>query len=129
MVLGVPLFATIIELTNEFLNKRLEDKGISIETDEEVTEKEKSIFQREAINLSDGYGSLTKQEKTRLFAFSLARKYDLYTQQDNTTLAACVREYQETTKEPNEQVTDTSETEEDTITSNFDAAQPIPTEE
>ena len=99
MVLGVPLFATIIELTNEFLNKRLQDKGLPTEIEDSETEPKKgSIFHRKAVNLADGQGVLTNGEKTRLLAFALANKYDLYTPQDNTTLAACVNEYLDMTQ-------------------------------
>ena len=99
MVLGVPLFATIIELTNEFLNKRLEDKGLPTETEAENLPKEKkSIFQKEAASLSNGFGPLTQQEKTSLLAFSLVNKYDLYIPQNNATLAACVGEYLDATQ-------------------------------
>ena len=101
MVLGVPLFATIIELTNEFLNKRLQDKGLPTETEEEEPRKEKkSIFQKEPVSLSNGFGPLTQQEKTHLLAFSLVNKYDLYAPQNNATLAACVGEYLDATREP-----------------------------
>ena len=96
MVLGVPLFATIIELTNEFLNKRLKDKGLPTETDDGTAEdKQKTKFHREIVNLADGFGPLTNQEKTHLLAFALANKYDLYTPQNNATLATCVGEYLE----------------------------------
>lgn len=99
MVLGVPLFATIIELTNEFLNKRLHDKGLPTEIEDTETEKkESSIFRREAINLADGQGPLTNSEKTHLLAFALANKYDLYTPQSNNTLATCVSEYLDMTQ-------------------------------
>ena len=99
MVLGVPLFATIIELTNEFLNKRLQDKGLPTETEEEEPRKEKkSIFQKEAVSLSNGFGPLTQKEKTSLLAFSLVNKYDLYIPQNNATLAACVGEYLDATQ-------------------------------
>lgn len=101
MVLGVPFFATIIELTNEFLNKRLEKKGLSTEFEEETAnDKKKSIFHRDSVSLSNGFGPLTSQEKKHLLSFSLARKYDLYTPQTNATLAACVGEYLEATREP-----------------------------
>ena len=94
MVLGVPLFATIIELTNEFLNKRLQDKGLPTEIEDTETEpKKNSIFHRETVNLADGQGPLTNREKTHLLAFSLANKYDLYMPQNNATLVACVNEY------------------------------------
>ena len=43
---------------------------------------------------------MTKQEKTRLLSLSLVRKYDLYAQQNNATVAACVGEYIEATQEP-----------------------------
>ena len=97
MVLGVPFFATIIELTNEFLNKRLEDKGLPIETDESATEEKKRRTKKPAISLSNGYGPLTQQEKKHLLAFALANKYDLYTPQNNATLAACTGEYLDAT--------------------------------
>ena len=104
MVLGVPLFATIIELTNEFLNKRLQDKGLPTEiADGETEEQKKPKMRRVPLQLSDGYGPLTKQEKTHLLAFALANKYDLYTLQDNATLAACVGEYIDATREDEQQ--------------------------
>ncbi len=93
MVLGVPFFATIIELTNEFLNKRLEAKGLPTEIEEEAERKKKPKFVKEKISLSDGCGPLTAQERTRLLAFSLANKYDLYSTPGNATVAACVGEY------------------------------------
>lgn len=93
MVLGVPFFATIIELTNEFLNKRLEAKGLPTEVEEEMPEKKKTRKRKAAVCLSDGYGPLTKEERTRLLAFSLVNKYDLYAPQGNATLSACVGEY------------------------------------
>ena len=104
MVLGVPFFATIIELTNEFLNKRLEAKGLPTETTEVPEEKKKPRFKKERISLSDGCGPLTAQEKTRLLAFSLANKYDLYSTQSNATLTACVGEYLEATRLPEVEV-------------------------
>ena len=98
LVLGVPFFATIIELTNEFLNKKLEDKGLSTETGtEEKKEKKLFLFNRRTTSLSNGFGPLTQEEKSHLLAFSLTNKYDLYAPQDNATLSACVREYFETT--------------------------------
>ena len=101
MVLGVPLFATIIELVNEFLNKRLEKKGISTEIEDDMGEENKKRKSpREKASLSNGFGPLTQEEKTRLLSYSLTRKYDLYTPQDAATVAACVEEYWEATKEP-----------------------------
>lgn len=100
MILGVPLFATIIELTNEFLGKRLLAKGLPTEIEEDaVEEKKKWKFHRGAVNLTDGCGPLTKNERTHLLAFALANKYDLYTPQSQATLSACVGEYLDATHE------------------------------
>ena len=96
MVLGVPFFATIIELTNEFLNKRLEAKGLPTEV-EEVAEQKKNRFKKEKVCLSEGYGPLTEQERTNLLAFSLVNKYDLYVPQNIATIATCVGEYRDAT--------------------------------
>ena len=96
MVLGVPLFATIIELTNEFLNKRLTAKGLPTDTEDDLTEeKKKPRRPKTVVNLTNGQGALTEEEKAHLLAFSLATKYDLYAPQSDTTLAACIREYQD----------------------------------
>ena len=98
MVLGVPLFATIIELTNEFLNKRLQDKGLPTEVkDDDSVEKKKTRTKKAVVTLTDGNGPLTQQERSYLLAFSLATKYDLYTQQGNATLIACTNEYRDAT--------------------------------
>ncbi len=98
MVLGVPFFATIIELTNEFLDKRLKAKGLPTEIEElEIREKKKRKFHREAVTITDGCGPLTKEERTYLLAFSLANKYDLYAPQSDATLSACVNEYLDAT--------------------------------
>ena len=127
MVLGVPLFATIIELTNEFLNKRLQNKGLPTETENNEPEKKKkkSIFQREAINLTDGKGSLTKLEKTRLLAFSLVNKYDLYTPQGNATLSACVNEYLEAAQNAEETQEDIAEVTSDESVSECEIAEEV----
>ena len=126
MILGVPFFATIIELTNEFLNKRLQDKGLPTETENNKPEKKKpSIFQRETINLTDGKGSLTKLEKTRLLAFSLVNKYDLYAPQENATLAACVNEYLEATQNAEEAQEDIAEVTSDEFVSECASAEEV----
>ena len=73
---------------------------------------------------------MTKQEKTRLLSLSLVRKYDLYTLQNNATVAACVGEYIDATQEP--EVTEfVSEgtTEEPVVESPFETVQQPPVEE
>ena len=105
MVLGVPFFATIIELTNEFLNKRLQKKGLptEIEEDNKAENKKQARRKKEAVSLSDGCGILTQQEKEHLLAFALVNKYDLYAPQNDATLAACVGEYLDATREADTQ--------------------------
>jgi hypothetical protein len=63
-------------------------------------DSKKHKLRREKISLSNGFGPLTNEEKAHLLSYSLARKYDLYDKQDNATLAACVGEYLDATKEP-----------------------------
>lgn len=105
MVLGVPFFATIIELTNEFLNKRLQKKGLptEIEEDNKAENKKQARRKKEAISLSDGCGTLTQQERNHLLAYALVNKYDLYAPQNDATLAACVGEYLDATREADTQ--------------------------
>ena len=87
-------------MTNEFLAKRLKAKGLPTEIEEdEVEEKKKSKFHRKAVNLTDGYGPLTKEERTHLLTFALANKYDLYEPQSDATLSACVNEYLDATRQ------------------------------
>lgn len=125
MVLGVPFFATIIELTNEFLNKKLEDKGLPTETDSDEPQEKKKSKHREAVSLSDGYGPLTKEERNHLLAFSLVNKYDLYAPQSNATLAACVGEYLGTTQEKAKDPTEAADLEEPALEEEPIAEQPI----
>ena len=114
MVLGVPLFATIIELTNEFLNKRLQDKGLPTDAGVDETKQEKMPLKKTAISLSDGCGPVTQQEKKHLLAFALVNKYDLYTPQNNATLAACTGEYLDAAADFEAQVTEVPEVAENT---------------
>ena len=130
MVLGVPLFATIIELVNEFLNKRLEKKGLSTEIEDDMGEENKKRkSHREKVSLSNGFGPLTKEEKTRLLSYSLTRKYDLYAPQDAATVATCVEEYLQATKEPENLEPDILDTTEPTEESEIAGEQPELVEE
>ena len=77
----------------------MQDKGLPTEIENNKVEEEKqSIFHREKINLSDGHGALTENEKARLLAFSFANKYNLYIPQNNETLATCAGEYLDATR-------------------------------
>ena len=130
MVLGVPFFATVIELVNEFLNKRLEKKGLPTEIEhEEVEVDKKKRKRREAISLSDGCGPLTKQERARLASFSLIGKYDLWAPQSNATVVACASEYLSTMQENETEETIASETEEPLVVSAPEPTQAAPAQE
>ena len=93
MVLGVPLFATIIELTNEYLNKRLRAKGLPVDIDDGEAPKDKKRKKKTAANLAAGQGSLTLDEKNLLLAYSLTRKHDLWGTPSARQSAACAAEY------------------------------------
>lgn len=99
MVLGVPLFATIIELGKEFLNKRLRAKGLPVDAEENHSEKNKKRRKKEVANLADGRGSLTVDEKNLLLAYSLVRKHDLWGIPDPQQSATCVAEYRAAVEE------------------------------
>lgn len=100
MVLGVPLFATVLELSNTYLEKRLRKKGISAEdsTDgnaPQAEEKKKgfiSRFKKKAIRLHEnradgGEGDLTRMEKLQLETYSLAVKYHIFSESSDDALA------------------------------------------
>lgn len=83
MVLGVPLFATVLELTSEWLDKRLREKGLPTDTDlylsTEVTEataantaaekRKRKSTRRKRTSVSSGSGDLTAQERKLLDTF------------------------------------------------------------
>ncbi len=130
MVLGVPFFATVIELTNEFLNKRLEKKGLPTEIEQrEDANGKKPKARRRAVSLSDGCGPLTKQERTHLLSLSLAYKYDLWSPQGNAAIAACVSEYLNATRDDEAQESIAEATAEPTLEPTSEPMQATPTQE
>ena len=96
MVLGVPLFATVLELSDAYLDKRLRKKGI-VETTADGGEEQPrkglvSRFKKKAIrlhgNLADGgEGDLTRLEKLQLEAYSLAVKYHIFSESSDDALS------------------------------------------
>ena len=91
MILGVPLFATVLELTSVALDKRLKSKGLPTDTEiyynPALTEHHgnKTVFDRirkkktYPLPLSTGgEGDLTAQERLRLDTYELARKHELF---------------------------------------------------
>ena len=91
MILGVPLFATVLELTSELLDKRLRDRGLPTDTDiyytPDLTEqyeggtvfdriREKKTRKRPVS--AGGEGDLTAMERFRLDTYELAKKHELF---------------------------------------------------
>ena len=68
---------------------------------------------------------MTKLEKTRLLAFSLVNKYDLYTPQGNATLSACVNEYLEAAQNAEETQEDIAEVTSDESVSECEIAEEV----
>ena len=100
MVLGVPLFATVLELSNTYLEKRLRKKGIvsedqTGEDDSQPEPKKKgfiSRFKKKAIRLHEnradgGEGDLTRVEKLQLETYSLAVKYHIFSESSDDALS------------------------------------------
>ena len=96
MVLGVPLFATVLELSDAYLDKRLRKKGI-VETTANGGEEQPrkglvSRFKKKAIRLHEnradgGEGDLTRLEKLQLEAYSLAVKYHIFSESSDDALS------------------------------------------
>ena len=106
MVLGVPLVATILELTDYYLNSLLRKKGLPCEADEKPKEQKKSrqpgsggrlsrLFRhlrRKVLRipepLSDtGTGDLTQFEQFQLQTYALARKYRIFSEPSEEVIA------------------------------------------
>ena len=94
MVLGVPLFATVLELSNTYLNKRLRKKGIATEEAEAEPAKKGFVsrFKKKAIRLNEnradgGEGDLSRLEKLQLETYSLALKYRIFSESSDDALS------------------------------------------
>ena len=99
MILGVPLFATVLELTGELLDKRLKSKGLPTDTDiyytPDLTRQHdgKTVFDRirkkkakkTSIPMS-GEGDLTAMERFRLNTYELARSHELFSVRSDEVL-------------------------------------------
>lgn len=99
MVLGVPLFATVLELANAFLDKRLKKKGIQPPPKKEEPKNE-SIFDRfknRSLRLQKNYtesggGDLSRLERLQLDTYSLAVKYHIFSESSDDALSRFVTE-------------------------------------
>lgn len=102
MVLGVPLFATVLELTGDYLDKRLKKKGLSTATEDyyvpelggKETAPQKNVFEKmqERISLrhqvaaTGGNGTLNTFEHFQLETYELAKKHNLFSEKDDDLL-------------------------------------------
>ena len=99
MILGVPLFATVLELSDTYLEKKLRAKGRSTLVEEpKSTEVKKTSklfrrFEKKMLRLKQesfadgGLGDLTKFEELQLKAYTLAYKYNIFSGVTEESLA------------------------------------------
>ncbi|MBE6553515.1 MAG: AI-2E family transporter [Ruminococcaceae bacterium] len=107
MVIGVPLFATILELTSNWLNKRLEKRGLTPPPNDEDdapevagSEAEENMIQRiqkkfairDRAHVIGGKGSLTALEHLQIDSFRLLHKYQVDTQKPDVLPSDFVEE-------------------------------------
>ena len=101
MVLGVPLFATVLELGDKYLDKRLSQKGLYVPTesgDEGKKKPSKKDLKTEQLyegidRTAFGKGTLTEREKDALRAYKTAMEHGAMTSFDEETLAAFASAY------------------------------------
>jgi hypothetical protein len=102
MVLGVPLFATVLELSGDWLDSRLKKKGLSTATEDyyvpellgEESKPDKTVFEkmqerialRRQVTVEGGNGELNTLEHFRLETYELAKKHDLFSKEDDASL-------------------------------------------
>ena len=107
MVLGVPLFATVLELSDKYFEKKLRAKGRPTATEEYYTSDpmkhsdappakrtqilrrfEKKVMRLKKESLAEGgIGDLTRFEKFQLETYALARKYNIFSGYSEESLA------------------------------------------
>jgi len=90
MIVGVPLFATVLELTNDFLDQRLQKKGLSTATDDyhnpELAGEQLPHFQTEAnasqetVAIKGAQGDFSADERKALRAYRFAKENKLTVQ-------------------------------------------------
>jgi len=88
MIIGVPLFATVLELTGRYLDKKLKEKGLSTETNDyyipdggeptlselsEGTDK-KTTHAVEEVQIHGGCGDLSDEERLSLLNYKKYKK-------------------------------------------------------
>lgn len=101
MIVGVPLFATVLELLKIWINRRLYEKGLPNEMENYYArdalsgtpESARGIRRRQSRRKAEaeaedigGVGTLTSEERLRLGTFSLALRHGLLTSPDREAL-------------------------------------------
>ncbi len=107
MILGVPLFATVLELGSSYLDSRLKKKGLPVETEYYATdsitelsqdEENKNLFRRlrdkkTATAADGGRGStLSETEKQQLAMYTIARKHRVFSDGSEEALTSFTAE-------------------------------------
>ncbi len=106
MLIGVPLFATVLELLDVYLDKRLRERGLSDDAghfcsgatylpEPEISkEVKKETLDEKYTRLTQeaGNGDLSLMERIQLRTFRLARKHHLYSDFSEETMAKFAEE-------------------------------------
>ena len=93
MLVGVPLFATVIELVKLYLDQRLREKGMpghaqDFDAQDAAKEPEKvrKKIRRQKRLAPGGSGDLSPLEQIQLRTYALARKYRIFTDHSDEAL-------------------------------------------
>ncbi len=101
MVVAVPLFATVMELSGNFLEKRLREKGLPVETEYYYGKKAETQTEEHTVSnkkkgkataaqsapIHRGTGNLSYEESERLRAYALAVKHGVLEEHERTESA------------------------------------------
>lgn len=132
MIVGVPLFATVLELLKIWIGRRLNEKGLPNEMESYyaqdafsatpesargVRQKRRRSAPEASAEAVGGVGTLTREERLRLGTFSLAMRHGLLSSPDREALdrfaadeAAFLAGMTDKTTEPEPETTETIET-------------------
>lgn len=107
MVLGVPLFATILELTNNVLEKRLRQKGLPTDTEiyqstemitattsaaKDASRRRRRANKQRTVVLRSGEGEISAFERFTLETLALTKKHRLFNDSFETALERFAQE-------------------------------------
>jgi predicted PurR-regulated permease PerM len=118
MLIGVPLFATIIEIVKLYLDKRLIEKGLPVETESYASETlaEPPIVPDETpsalrmmceqLAAKTQSDNLTSFEELQLRSYALAKKHDLFSDTSDESISRFANEIAELFAQAQEEVND-----------------------